>query len=210
VYETETEWIGRLFVIDIDWTDGVPVSSAPTMILELRRSVFNEFGEWSYDGLDDVDLNRHDWSPAGNEVALTRWVWGTGWVLEIVTFTDGAIETRPLAGRAGNPQWSPDGSRIAFNRIQYSGKQEIIDVWTMNPDGSNAVQLTKYVAGGRDYSGTTQQLPVWSPDGAYLAYAERVINGNKTTWNVGRVPSVGGSSINITSDGKSSYPRWRP
>lgn len=209
VYETETEWIGRLFVIDIDWSSGTPSASAPQMILELRRPVLDEFGNYSYDGLDEVSLDRHDWAPWGNEVALSRWVWGTGYVLDIVSFSDTAVESRRLVDRAGNPQWSPDGSRIAFNRIQYSGKQEIIDVWSVKPDGSSSLQLTTYIT-GKDANGTSQQLPVWSPDGAFLAYAERVISGNKTTWNVCRIPAAGGSKTYLTSDGASSYPRWRP
>lgn len=209
VYETETEWIGRLFVIDIDWSSGVPLASVPVVVFEMRRPVFDEFGNYSFEGYDEVNLERHDWAPWGNEVALTRWVWGTGYVLDILTFTDTAVESRPLATRAGNPQWSPDGSRIAFNRIQRSGKQDIIDVWSIHPDGTNSVQLTKYVS-GREYNGTSQHVPTWSPDGAYLAYAERVISSSKTTWNICRIPAAGGTKINLTSDGKSSYPRWRP
>ena len=50
----------------------------------------------------------------------------------------------------------------------------------------------------------------WSPDGAYLAYAERVIGGNRTTYNIRRVPAAGGSSTSLTSDGNSSMTRWRP
>lgn len=209
VYETETEWIGRMFVIDVDWSGGVPLASAPRIILELRRPIFDEFGNYSYEGLDEVNLERHDWAPWGNEVVLTRWVWGTGYVLDIVSFTVTGVEIRPLAEQAGNPQWSPDGSRIAFNRIVYSGKQSIFDVWSVNPDGTNGLQLTTYVA-GREYNGTSQQLPVWSPDGAFLTYSERVISGNKTTWNVCRIPAAGGTKTNLTTDGKSSYPRWRP
>ena len=46
-------------------------------------------------------------------------------------------------GRSGNfdaaPAWSPDGSRIAF----MSNRDGNPDIYTMNPDGSDAKQLTK-------------------------------------------------------------------
>ena len=212
VYETETEWIGCLFVVDIDWIGDIPVSSTPTMVFEIRRSVFDEFGEWSSDGYEEVDLGRHDWSPSANEVALSRWEWGTGGVLDIASFTVAGVETRRLFSGAENPQWSPDGNLIAFNRINYSGWQEIRDVWTTKPDGTSAIQLTKYIAGKQGSSstyGTSQRHPVWSPDGKYLAYTERVISG-QTTDNVCRIPAAGGSKTSLTSNGQSSSPFWRP
>ena len=208
VYETETEWIGRLFVVDIVWIDGIPIASAPTVVFEIRRSVFDEFGVWSYEGYEEVDLGRQDWSPVSFEVALTRWIWGTGKVIDILSFTDTGVETRRLVNQADYANWSPDGSRIAYNRFQYSGYQEIVDIWTINSDGSNSVQLTKYIA-GKQYNGTSQWLPMWSPQGNYLVYSEKVVSSSKTTFNVARIPATGGTKVYLTSDGKSSYPRWR-
>jgi len=57
------------------------------------------------------------------------------------------------------PRWSPDGSRLAYLSAR-SGKYEI---WTMNPDGSSARQLT-YESRGPALS------PLWSPDGRRLVY----------------------------------------
>jgi hypothetical protein len=208
VYETELEWIGRLYVVAVDWIDGVPVAGPPTVVFELRRSVFDEWGQWSYDGLDEVSMGKHDWSPAGDEVALTRWIWGEGWVIDVMNYSESGVESRRLATRAANPVWSPDGSRIAFNREQRSGYQEIRDLWTIRPDGSDARQLTQY-DGGNGSNGTAQYSPTWSPDGAYLAFTERVIGG-KTTHNVRRIPSGGGAVVSLTSDGKSEWARWRP
>jgi len=36
------------------------------------------------------------------------------------------------------PEWSPDGSKIAFG----SGAEEKFDIWVMNADGSNKINLT--------------------------------------------------------------------
>jgi len=206
---SEWEWIGQLIVIPVVWTDGVPGAGTPTVVLELRRPIYDEWGNDLWNDYE-VSLGRHDWSPGGDEVALTRWVWGTCSVLDIVHFTATGLESRPLATQAANPVWSPDGSHIAFNQQRTSGSQEIRDIWTIKPDGTDAVQLTNYTPGKGSSNGTIQYLPTWSPDGAYLAYAEQVSSGNKWTYNIRRVPAAGGSPISLTSDGNSSLPQWRP
>ena len=61
-------------------------------------------------------------------------------------------------GFASHPQFSPDGTKIAFESDR-SGYQEI---WICNRDGSNPAQITS-MAG---YAGT----PRWSPDSRSLAF----------------------------------------
>ena len=61
-------------------------------------------------------------------------------------------------GVVSNPQFSPDGTKIAFESDR-SGYQEI---WVCNRDGSNTSQITS-MAG---YAGT----PRWSPDSRFLAF----------------------------------------
>jgi Tol biopolymer transport system component len=64
------------------------------------------------------------------------------------------------------PVWSPDGKRLAF----YSNRSGMYQIWTINPDGSGAQQLTQVAALGA-------VIPVWSPDGSLMAYS---IFGGKT------------------------------
>lgn len=206
VYETDTEWVGRLFVVEVAWVDGVPVAGPPTVALEVRRPLWTE--ELGDGGYDEVNPWRHDWSPAGDEVALTRWVWGEGWVIDVARFSEGGVDVRRLAAQAANPEWSPGGGRIAFNREVRSGYQDVQDVRTIRPDGTDLVRLTAYASGKT--GGRGQSHPTWSPDGAYLAYTERVTSGTKTAYNVLRIPAAGGGPVGLTSDGVSSRPRWRP
>ena len=59
------------------------------------------------------------------------------------------------------PQFSPDGSKIAFESTR-SGAYEI---WMCSSDGSNVIQLTHF----NSVTGT----PRWSPDGGQIAFDSR-------------------------------------
>jgi Tol biopolymer transport system component len=65
------------------------------------------------------------------------------------------------------PSWSPDGSRIVFashsSDPDPDDAVEIMDVFTMSPDGSDVRKVTDSVG----YSGT----PSWSPDGRWIVYS---------------------------------------
>jgi len=65
---------------------------------------------------------------------------------------DGSEETRLTAADADAPDWSPDGTRIAFRMGDY--------IFTMNADGTGLTQLT---------SDPLRSLsPDWSPDGSRI------------------------------------------
>lgn len=76
----------------------------------------------------------------------------------------GGTPTTLVAGSPGNeagePQFSPNGSRIAFQ--QRTGPVE--DLYVINNDGTGKVDLTPDDDGNNEY-------PSWSPDGHYLAFA---------------------------------------
>ncbi len=68
---------------------------------------------------------------------------------------------------ASTPRISPDGTRIAFvlGRTDVEKSKNVSQVWLIDPDGSNARQLT--------HTGTSHSSPVWSPDGCQLAFVSR-------------------------------------
>jgi len=96
-----------------------------------------------------------------------------------------------------HPAWSPDGSRIAFARYDTND----YEIFTMNADGSNVVQLTNNA--GWDYN------PAWSPDGLRIAYA-----GNATgVWQIYVMNYDRSNKQAVTSSGNDVYnvePDWSP
>ena len=84
-----------------------------------------------------------------------------------------------------HPQYSPDGSRIAFGSRR-SGSEEI---WVVNSDASSPVQLTSFKA-------LATGCPRWSPDGKWLAFDSRADAGHADIYII---DSQGGSPHWLTT-----------
>jgi Tol biopolymer transport system component len=111
--------------------------------------------------------------------------------------TDGGMEPLIVSSLVdANPQFSPDGTRIAF---ESSRSGEAMEIWVVQADGSKPVQLTNRV--GR-YQGT----PHWSPDGRWIAFDSQGRDGH---WDVYAIEAMGGSPRRITSEpSDDSTPVW--
>ncbi|MCA1831844.1 MAG: hypothetical protein LC750_03745 [Actinobacteria bacterium] len=76
---------------------------------------------------------------------------------------DGSGEVVLTAIPSGSPDWSPGGTRIAFDYLVFCNDTDCeIDIGTMNPDGTGFTQLTS----GSGFRVT----PTWSPDGSKIAF----------------------------------------
>jgi Tol biopolymer transport system component/DNA-binding winged helix-turn-helix (wHTH) protein len=97
------------------------------------------------------------------------------------------------------PQYSPDGSKIAFESTR-SGAYE---VWICRSDGSDLLQLTHYDS----ISGT----PRWSPNGQQIVFDSRVFGSNGNT-DIFVVDSHGGSPRMLTGGASAAssaaVPSW--
>jgi Tol biopolymer transport system component len=93
------------------------------------------------------------------------------------------------------PEWSPDGSRIAFASTIHGN----VDIFVMNADGSGLRQLTHDP--GRDTS------PAWSPDGSRIAYERIGADGSSI-----EVMNADGSGARQLTPGDSLdlHPAWSP
>jgi TolB protein len=93
------------------------------------------------------------------------------------------------------PQWSPDGTKIAFHSNRETDDYAI---WVMDATGANATRLTP--------SDPPCELPHWSPDGARLAFD---CNGDIYIAN-----ADGSGLMQITRTTNQQriefMPRWRP
>jgi Tol biopolymer transport system component len=96
-----------------------------------------------------------------------------------------------------HPDWSPDGSLIAFGSFA-EGRQSI---HVMNHDGSDERRLSP---GGYE---SDDMEPAWSPDGSRIAFAStRPFNGAWHIW----VMNADGSGLRQVTGAFSTSPAWSP
>ena len=106
----------------------------------------------------------------------------------------------------GDPQISPDGSRVAFVRVAVNEKKEGYNtsIWSMPVAGGEAPhQLTK---------GDHDSTPRWSPDGKFLLFLRAIEKeGKPESAQLAILPTSGGDSIVFTDLPKGAgNPVWAP
>lgn len=147
-----------------------PDGSNKTMLMPQKRSVFEE--SFSY--------FQPAWNPDGTKMAFVTKRFSKGYEyysIVVLDLDDNRVtpltETRPfflsgtsivkgsVRGDEFYPEWSPDGSKILF-------MAENDDVWVMNSDGSDKIQLTFI-----EYSEEVIFNPKWSPDGTKILFERK-------------------------------------
>ena len=103
-------------------------------------------------------------------------------------------------GRDADPDWSPDGQKIAFFS-ERPGTSCCGTVWTINAsDGSGATNLT----GGPIFDAD----PSWSPDGTRIAFVRDAGGQNFEVWTA---LADGTDQVDLTPiGGRNSFPDWGP
>jgi Tol biopolymer transport system component len=101
----------------------------------------------------DIDAR---WSPAGALIAYEADRGGRGIYVKNADGTGAETLVSGAAGSVGGPEWSPDGTRLAFK----SGSG---NVYVVNADGTGLTLLCDVLANGGGHI-------FWSPDGAKVGF----------------------------------------
>ena len=130
------------------------------------------------DVVSDVFASDLEWSPDGLQLAIAS---GHTGPVDFDSWRNGAIslysadsgEVRTLGTPSGvwSLSWSPDGTRIAFERDQNTDHRDDQEIWVAEVDGS----AQHLVASG--FSVDHGNGPVWSPAGDWIAY-QRICDSN--------------------------------
>ncbi len=108
----------------------------------------------------------------------------------------------------GDPQISPDGSRVAFVKVTVNEKKDGYDtaIWSVATDGSGPPR--------RMTDGTRDSTPRWSPDGRQLVFvrsAESAGPGRPPAAQLYMLPLTGGESWKVTDLARGAgSPVWSP
>lgn len=156
-----------------------------------------------------LEVGSVSWSPDGSRLVFAASVFPTNLITPIealyVVNADGSglqrILSAPAGGSASWPDWSPDGSRIAYN-VVLPGAQAAINV--VNADGTNDVRLSTPSASYGDHH------PRWSPDGRRIALM-RKFAASFFSSQVFVMDADGSNVMQITHEPQwAGYPVWSP
>ncbi len=125
------------------------------------------------------------------------------WVVDVASGRSTQLTSRD-AWNDSDPQWSPDGARVAFVSDR-TGKAfdegHNTDVWVIDAKGGPLTKISDHATGDNS--------PRWSPDGRTIAFLSAV--PEKTHPKIWLAPSTGGSPSKLAADGVDLIPtalRW--
>lgn len=146
------------------------------------------------------------WSPDGRTIAFERGVIARAiWLMDASGANQRQL-TMPVQRLSHSeqdfqPDWSPNGSRIAFMRMHddYRTKTYVSDVFTVRSDGAGLRVLTRPHARG--------SMPAWSPDGSRIVF----LGGDPARESATGlcVMKADGSGQKRLTKGESDWPDWR-
>jgi serine/threonine protein kinase len=139
--------------------------------------------------------SRLGWIAGAGALALT----GAGLVWLLFPKSEVPLEPAPLttlAGSESSPDFSPDGSQVAF---QWTAENQLTNVYIQLISGGPPLRLTN----DEGYHGS----PAWSPDGRWIAYYANHPGGRR---GIFEVPVLGGPERLLLESASPLRPAWSP
>jgi Tol biopolymer transport system component len=110
------------------------------------------------------------------------------------------------------PEWSPDGRKIAYSRSDkcHTEPGDLCNrIWTVNADGSDARRLIpRRLPGLLANRAVSFQAPTWSPDGRRIAYEQSIWESQRSNLYVMNADGSGRRRLTRLRNARS--PAWSP
>lgn len=131
---------------------------------------YRHFGVMNADGRDpfylaELDSEQPKWSPDSSQLLFASSLVSdteiyNSEIYKVNSDGSGLSNLTTSLAQEYAPQWSPDGSKIAFHRNKDTNSAT--DIFVMDADGGNSTALTS--------SPAHEHSPLWSPDGTMMAF----------------------------------------
>ena len=160
----------------------------------------NDYPVWSPDGGQIAYIHQDDID--ANDVGVNQQVW--------VMNVDGSNQHPLTSGGAPKdqvPDWSPDGTKIAYA----TGAASNEGIWVMGADGSGQVQVSGCHAGDASPCAAGDDFaPAWSPDGTKIAFLRSFQDVGKNDRSIYVMNADGsGQTRLIKGDILQTVPAWQ-
>ncbi len=155
------------------------VGNSATSAIAIRDMATGEVAIIDTTSVSDAEgyVAQPTWSPDGSQIAYHRNTqtsadeYPTATKILVVNADGTTIRELPAPegeARAGDPDWSPDGSRIVFSTFDFRDQASSgsLGIYTIRPDGTDLQQVC--FEGSSCLSGGT--APSWTPDGKHILF----------------------------------------